>query len=232
MPDSACRQRAADDELFRSGGDCGAGSDRCVGVGLLVCVAMGSANFAERYAAMSETELMKLARGYDDLVEEAQTALRDEFARRGLEPPLIEEEEPLPADDEAEPVTVGQYTDLPEALISRAVLEEAGIRSFLSDENTVSNSWGFSNAMGGIRLQVAAEDEKAAREVLSQFATDQSATDSNENFVQPVCPQCGSIDVIANGHGRTAREATWRCMECDSTWVDDEELAGQDETLG
>jgi len=193
---------------------------------------MGSeTNFAERYAATSETELMKLARGYDDLVEDAQTALRDEFARRGLEPPLIEEEEPLPAEDEAAPVTVGEYTDLPEALISRAVLEEAGIRSFLSDENTVSNVWGFSNAMGGIRLQVAAEDEKAAREVLSQAAPDRFATDSGD-FVQPVCPQCGSIDVIANDHQRKASEAAWRCMECDATWVDDEELAGQDGTLG
>lgn len=194
---------------------------------------MGAENsFAERYSAMSETELMDLARGYDDLVDEAQTALRAEFARRGLEPPLIEEEEPVVEDDESEPVTVGQYADLPEALVSRAVLEEAGIRSFLSDENTVSVGWGFSNAMGGIRLQVAAEDEKAAREVLSQSAPDQFATDTGEDFVQPVCPQCGSIDVIANDHKRTASEAAWRCMECDATWVDGEELAGQDEALG
>ena len=50
-------------------------------------------NFAERYRAMSETELMNLARAYDDLVDAAQAALRAEFARRGLEPPLVEEEE-------------------------------------------------------------------------------------------------------------------------------------------
>ena len=186
---------------------------------------MGSeTNFAERYAAMSETELMSLARGYDDLVDEAQTALRAEFARRGLEPPIIEEEEPHPTDGAARLVTVAEYPDLSEGLVARAVLEQVGIACFLSDENTVS----LANVAGGAKLQVAAEDEAAAREVLSQSF----ATYTGEEFVQPVCPKCGSTDVIANDHQRTASEVTWRCMECDSTWVDDEQLAGQDGALG
>lgn len=208
---------------------------------------MGSMNFAERYRVMSETELMDLARGYDDLVDGAQAALRAEFARRGLEPPVIEEEQPI-ADDEARPVTVGQYRDLPEGLVARAVLEEAGIQCFLTDENTVSINWGLSNAVGGIKLQVAPEDEAAARELLSEPAPEQFATDSGEEFVQPVCPKCGSMDVIANDPDRKVmavsmltriplphrrpQEAEWRCMECDSTWVDDEELEGQDEAVG
>lgn len=203
---------------------------------------MGSMNFAERYRVMSETELMSLARGYDDLVDEAQAALRAEFAHRGLEPPLIEEEEPSLTDDEALPVTVGQYQDLPEALISRAVLEEAGIRSFLSDENTVSVNWGISNAVGGIRLQVAAEDEAEARAVLSQPAPERFPTDSGE-FVQPVCPTCGSTDVMANDHERKVpagsipvniplpHQVEWRCLQCDAVWVD-EEFEEQDGTLG
>jgi ribosomal protein S27AE len=204
-------------------------------------------NFAERYRVMSETELMNLARAYDDLVDAAQAALRAEFARRGLEPPLVEEEEgPLP-DDEAGPVTVGQYRDLPEALVSRAVLEQAGIQSFLSDENTVRTNWTLSNAVGGIRLQVAAKDEAEAREVLSQPALHQFATDSGVDFVQPVCPKCGSTDVMANDHERKVlagsipvsiplphREASgaeWRCLQCDAVWVDDEELEERDGTL-
>ncbi len=197
---------------------------------------------------MSETELMDLARKYDDLVEAAQAALRAEFAKRGLEPPLIEEVEEAPADAEPAPVTVEQYRDLPEALVARAVLEEAGIRSFLSDENTVGMNWGLSNAVGGIRLQVAAEDEAAAREVLSEPAPQQFATDSGEDFVQPVCPECGSMDVIANDPDRKVmaasmligiplphrrpQEVEWRCLECDSTWAEDEELEGQDERVG
>jgi hypothetical protein len=41
-------------------------------------------NLAAQYAQMSETELMELARSYDGLLEFARTALRAEFARRGL----------------------------------------------------------------------------------------------------------------------------------------------------
>jgi len=107
----------------------------------------------------------------------------------------------------------------------------------------VHMSWTLSNAAGGIRLQVAPEEEAAARAVLSQ----QFATDSDEDFVQPVCPKCGAMDVIANDYDRTAlpgsipnmaplpdraaSEAEWRCMVCDSTWMDDEEPAEQDGTL-
>src|SRR5580700_9060704 len=102
------------------------------------------ANFAQRYRAMSEIELMDLARGYDDLVDEAQAALRAEFARRGLEPPLIEEEEPQ-AEDDGELVTVARYRDMPEAVVARTVLEEAGIECLLRDENTVRTDWLLSN---------------------------------------------------------------------------------------
>jgi hypothetical protein len=48
---------------------------------------------AAQYAQMSETELMELARSYDGLLAIAQVVLRAEFARRGLEPPLVEEPE-------------------------------------------------------------------------------------------------------------------------------------------
>ena len=202
-------------------------------------------NFAERYRAMSETELMELARGYDDLVDEAQTALRAEFARRELEPPLIEEEDD-PAADEDNPdlVTVGRYRDSPEAFVARAVLEDAGIDCFLRDENTVRMDWLLSNLIGGMRLQVAAKDEAAAREVLSQPAPQNFEIDSGEEFVQPVCPKCGSTDIVANDpdrkvmavsmlinlpipHSRPSGEE-WRCMTCGCVWADDEALEERD----
>ena len=79
-------------------------------------------NFAERYRPMSETELMNLAREYDGLVDEAQAALRAEFARRGLEPPLIEEDEAPIAGDDPGLVTVARYRDMPEAIVARAAV--------------------------------------------------------------------------------------------------------------
>jgi hypothetical protein len=203
-------------------------------------------NFAERYRPMSETELMNLAREYDGLVDEAQAALRAEFARRGLEPPLIEEDEAPIAGDDPGLVTVARYRDMPEAIVARAVLEEAGIECLLRDENTVRTDWLLSNLIGGMRLQVAAKDEVKARELLSQPVPQEFATDSGD-FVQPVCPKCGSTDVIANDPDRKVlaasmliniplphrrpNEAEWRCLQCDAVWVDDEEFEGQDQPL-
>lgn len=122
-------------------------------------------DFARRYAAMSEPELMELARGYDSLVEPAQTALRAEFAKRNLEPPLIEE----PAEVTSRNlVTVASYRDLPNADLARAALQSAGIAAWIQDDNLVRMDWFYSNAIGGIRLQVEAADAEAAREILEQ----------------------------------------------------------------
>src|SRR5580658_4937233 len=114
-------------------------------------------DFAANYAQMNEGELMNLARSYDTLVEDAQTALRAEFARRRLEPPLIDEA----ANDsesvtERKLVTVRRYRDLSEAIVARSLLESAGITVYLRDENLVRLDWQISNAVGGIRLQVEA----------------------------------------------------------------------------
>jgi hypothetical protein len=205
-------------------------------------------SFAAKYQAMSETELMGLARQYDDLTDAAQAALRAEFAQRGLEPPLIEEEDdPIAVEDDPDLATVGQYRDMAEAFVARAVLDQAGIECFLRDENTVRTDWLLSNAVGGMRLQVAARDQAAAEQLLSQPIPDQFETDSGEEFVQPVCPKCGSTDVVANDpdrkvmavsmliklpipHSRPSDEE-WRCMNCGCVWVDDEELAEDKEPL-
>ena len=47
-------------------------------------------DIAEGYKNMPEGELLELAHSYDSLTEIAQAALRAEFARRNLEPPIIE----------------------------------------------------------------------------------------------------------------------------------------------
>jgi hypothetical protein len=91
-------------------------------------------DLAAQYAEMSDTELMELARSYDGLLEFAQAALRAEFARRGLEPPLVEE----PAEWELRRlVTVRRYRDLAEAYVGRSMLESAGISAWVADENLV-----------------------------------------------------------------------------------------------
>lgn len=207
--------------------------------------------FAERYRPMSDGELMDLARTYDELTDPAQTALREEFARRGLELPLMEDAPG--ADDDAgrwtELITVASYRDMAEAFVARAVLEEAGIECLLRDENTVRMDWLWSNLIGGMWLQVRAKDEAAARELLSQPMPERIAADAGVEFEQPVCPQCGSADVVLNDPDRKVLAASmligiplphrkpkvegWRCWRCGCRWFDDgEPEESGSETLG
>jgi hypothetical protein len=120
----------------------------------------------ETYRSASDGELLDLALTYDSLTEVAQNALRAEFARRGLEPPVIPD--PAPEAEMLPVVTVQQYRDLTEAHLAMGVLESAGIPCYLRDENTVRTQWFWSNLIGGIRLQVREEDRAAAEALLNQ----------------------------------------------------------------
>ena len=197
-------------------------------------------DLAAQYAQMSETELMELAGSYDGLVEIAQVALRAEFARRGLEPPLVEDPEVL---DFRRLVTVRHYRDLPNAFLGRSLLESAGISAWIADEHLVRMDWFYSNLVGGLRLQVDECNEEAAREILEEAPPGTITYGQGEVFVQPICPKCGSAEItLGDGteRGRSLvalyvlaipvppREAAWHCEACGAQWVD----AGNIEPLG
>jgi len=197
-------------------------------------------DLAAQYARMSDTELMELARSYDGLLEIAQVALRAEFARRGLEPPLAEE----PKEWEFRRlVTVRRYRDLAEAYVGRSLLESAGIPAWIADEHLVRMDWFYSNLVGGMRLQDDEREEAAAREILEERAPESITYGEDEVYVQPSCPKCGSAEVnLGSGteRGRSLvalyvlsipvppRKAAWHCEACGARWVD----TGNDEPPG
>jgi hypothetical protein len=188
-----------------------------------------SANIAARYSEMHDAELMELARSYDSLTQTAQAAIREEFARRGLEPPLLEPETVVAQRDL---VTVRRYRDLSEAIVARSLLESAGIDAFLRDENFVRLEWQNSNLVGGIRLQVDAANERNALELLTQPVQESIPYREGQEFAQPHCPACGSADITFEGAARGAALAslflaslplppghpTWRCEACSARW--------------
>jgi hypothetical protein len=88
-------------------------------------------------------------------------------------------------------VTVRSYFNQTDAYLARSRLESAGIPTFLADENMVNTNWFYSIAMGGIRLQVRAEDVGAALEILDDKAgIPLEAAEAD----QVLCPKCGSSD--------------------------------------
>jgi hypothetical protein len=87
----------------------------------------------------------------------------------------------------------------------------------------------------GFRLQVGVGDADAAIEVLNQPIPEVIPFDEKEEFVQPQCPRCGSIDISFLGTDRGAALASvtllalplptggesWTCALCGARWRDD-----------
>ena len=56
--------------------------------------------------------------------------------------------------------------------------------------------WYWSNLIGGVKLQVAAEDREAAMAVLGEeMPASFTAEEVGEEYQQPACPKCGSLNV-------------------------------------
>jgi hypothetical protein len=132
-----------------------------------------------------------------------------------------------------EPVTLWRYRDLPEALIARSKLDAADIGCFLADENVVRLNWFWSNAIGGLRLQVSDVDAEDALALLAEeIPASFSAEEIGEEYVQPVCPACHSRDVSFEPFSRRIAlfflgliplpvwipTKSWRCEDCGRKW--------------
>src|SRR5215467_668775 len=192
------------------------------------------------YAAMSKEELQEVAQDADALTDVARAVLRVEMLRRGMEAPP-EREAPPSADANAVavaeqrrlpgPVIVGRYRDLAIASVAKSILDSAGIESMLADDSVIRMDWFYSNAVGGIKLLVRADDAAEARELLESQAPATFEVDGVGEYEQPKCPNCGSIDVSFEELDRKiahtgllvslpipAVKQGWNCHSCGHTW--------------
>jgi hypothetical protein len=84
-------------------------------------------------------------------------------------------------------VLLNTYSNYVEAHIAKGVLADAGINSWLKDENTVTIDSVLTNAVGGIKLMVSEKQVIKAREILENLRAEQKAS--------VTCPRCGSHNV-------------------------------------
>jgi hypothetical protein len=211
------------------------------------------------YSGQMDGELEKVATQAYELTDLAREVLRAEIARRGLGAALVENApvivkqelppmpgDPPPPEPPAEPpapdgefemrnlVTIRQFRDLPEALLAKGCLESAGIESGLVDDNIVRLDWFWSNLMGGIKLQVGAEDAEAANSILDQPIPKNFDVPGIGEYEQPVCPKCQSLDVTFQELDQSVayvsayfnvpiplRRRAWRCHSCYAQWEED-----------
>lgn len=130
-------------------------------------------------------------------------------------------------------VTLRHFRDIPEALLAKGKLESAGIECVLADGNLVRMDWLLSNAIGGIRLQVKQPDFEVARAILDEpIPSEFGPEDVGENFVQPRCPRCCSLDIGFEKINRfwtyglwlllsfpiRIRKGSWKCYTCGIEW--------------
>lgn len=87
--------------------------------------------------------------------------------------------------------TIARYTYSSEAEIIKGRLEAEGIKVFLKDNITIDTDPLVSNAIGGIKLNVLAEDEAKAKDILKSISS--YALDDNGNTI--ICSNCGSSNV-------------------------------------
>ena len=213
------------------------------------------------YAGQLDGELEKVAGEAYELSDLAREVLKSELERRRLsvefaehapvpvkkapepgEPPeedaaetdSTQREWPM-LDGEAEDrelVTIRKFRDLPEALLAKGSLESAGIECSLIDDNMVRLDWLISNLLGGIKLQVKAEDLDVAEEMLRQPIPEHLEVSGAGEYEQPRCPKCGSLDINFRELNPSAylsmalnvpipfQRRAWRCHSCKVEWED------------
>ena len=86
-------------------------------------------------------------------------------------------------------VTIATFSTPFDANMAKSVLESAGIPVFIADEYTIGMNWLYSNALGGVKVQVPESVACEAREILA-LQTEQPAPDKLSET--DTCPQCGS----------------------------------------
>jgi hypothetical protein len=86
-------------------------------------------------------------------------------------------------------VTVARYSMPYEANLAKSILDSAGIPAFVADEFTIGMNWLYSNALGGVKLQVPESLAFDAQELLVAEIESQA---TEELTAVLACPQCGS----------------------------------------
>jgi hypothetical protein len=187
--------------------------------------------FAVRYAAMGDAELLKLALEPWALSDPAWDALEDELERRNLEVPEPQAPPQISALEKRNLVMLRRFRDIPEALLAKGRLESFGIAAVLADENMVRMDWFLSNLLGGVKLLVDAEDFTEASRLLNEPVPEQLNVEGVGEYLQPRCPQCDSLDVAFDELNKKVSYTTawlglplpvsdsgWQCHACGHRW--------------
>ncbi|MFN2373501.1 MAG: hypothetical protein ABR545_06775 [Cyclonatronaceae bacterium] len=132
-------------------------------------------------------------------------------------------------------VTVATYNQIYLADLDKARLLDHDIPCVIQDQNMVGMNLFYSNAVGGIKLQVPDLHVQQAHDMLNGYEEKESGIS-----IFPVCPVCRSEDVLPKRYnsivlilsfvlfgGQTlfsTADSRYRCQSCGNIW----DMAGDD----
>jgi hypothetical protein len=101
-------------------------------------------------------------------------------------------------------IVVRSFSQPHEAHLACSALRAAGLYARVADANVGAANWLYSNAVGGVKVLVGAEDADTASEVLDRSAAVQGDPyEGSDNDMSAIaCPRCGSTDVGRVQRGR------------------------------
>ena len=141
-------------------------------------------------------------------------------------------------------ITIAAFREPAHAHIARGFLDSAGIPAEVADEYVVGIHWLYSNAVGGVKLNVPEEHAERASSLLAGQSED-SIDETVEYRSIPgggdLCPCCGTENIAPSKLAGRVKgllllgvlptipavpfllwSSTWRCRECDHRWKPDE----------
>lgn len=102
--------------------------------------------------------------------------------------------------DDDKIVVYETFTDPINANIVKGLLESYGIECFLADENIVTLNLMYSQAVGGVKLNVFEKDIHQINAILqSQNSQDEPALATKKEDEKVICPKCHSANVGYGG---------------------------------
>ena len=123
-------------------------------------------------------------------------------------------------------ITVATFSKPEEAHMLRLRLEAGGVPAYIQDENMVQTDWLYSNAIGGVRVQIDEKDVERAKEILQDPGIEA------EPMGMPACPKCSStntspdelprrlsfLSLMLAGIPFLFSKTRWRCSRCKHAW--------------
>jgi len=125
-------------------------------------------------------------------------------------------------------ITVATFSQPMEAHVLKGRLEAEGITAYLLDENIVSINILYSNAVGGVKVQVDEADVEAALKIVGELPPLELVPppDAEPDSQEPACAKCGSREYLRERHlGLLALQILtlgfafggrprWKCAKC------------------